>query len=83
MRSEVDRLLDQIDNRFLKIVHVMLKTYMDEKEGVVGAYPNGNPITQEELEANIERSEEQYKKGQYISVEELDQKSKKWVQGTK
>ncbi|MEM1217179.1 MAG: hypothetical protein AAGJ82_15900, partial [Bacteroidota bacterium] len=52
IRAEIDNLLDVVQNKdetFLKVVHAMLGTYVQEKEeAVVGYKIDGTPIGSEE-----------------------------------
>lgn len=47
IRSEIEEMLNQLDDRFLKAIHVMLKTYVKEKpvDPIIGYDVDGQPCT--------------------------------------
>lgn len=83
LKADVLRYLDKIDDNLLQAIHAMLSTYIKKQDEIVGYHPDGQPMTLIELKESIQMSEEQYKKGQYVSAEELDKKSKEWLNRTK
>ncbi|MEZ5041283.1 MAG: hypothetical protein R2828_15405 [Saprospiraceae bacterium] len=71
MRSEVDSLLNKVDERFLKVVHAMLEAYVAELGEVVGYEPGGNPITAADLIARAEASNRDIEAGRVYDLEEV------------
>ncbi len=48
LKEELQKYINQADERFLKVVHAMMKEYVGDLK-VVGANPGGDPISKEEL----------------------------------
>lgn len=76
LKTDIHKYLDQVDETFLKVIHSMLNTYVEEKkqEGVILGYDiNGNPryvkdmkkIYEREIKVAIENDE-------YINLEDLE-----------
>lgn len=61
----------------------MVEAYVEDENRIVGYEPKGDPITLSALKASVKLSEEQYEKGQYITVEELDKRSQEWLSRTR
>ena len=55
----------------------MITTYTQEDE-IVGVSIHGEPLTQKDLETQIEKGEKQINKGEFYSIQELENISKEW-----
>lgn len=85
LRSEIELFLGQAkDESFLKAVYAMLNTYVSEKvEGpVIGYDVDGTPIHASALGEELDKEVEAAREGNYITAEELENRSKKWMEGT-
>lgn len=79
VRKAVHSYIDQIDDNFLKVVHAMLETHIDNQTNeVVGYEPNGDPITLAVLKERVKQSEEDYKNGNYVTLEQLEKEMEEW-----
>jgi len=86
IRASLHQNIDQIDDRFLRVLYVMTATYLKEQEDAllesqVNAIPpneSWSPMTEEELLARLSKSTEQIKKGNYQSLEDLKNESEQW-----
>lgn len=81
IRNELHRLIDQIDERFLKAIHSMVSVYQAEEP--IGYDVDGAPIYGSELAEKLDKEVEEAKKGNYITIEELEKRSEKWITPTK
>ncbi|MEN0005691.1 MAG: hypothetical protein AAF798_16195 [Bacteroidota bacterium] len=77
LRQQVHQYVDQLDDAFLQIVHSMLDTYAKQQVPLMRI--PGVPSTDEEIMDTIEQSEAQIERGEYYSVEELEQKVEQWL----
>lgn len=75
MRDEIHRMVDSLDESKLKLVYSQLK---DDDEKIVGYRADGTPMSLRDLKDRVQRSEEQYEKGQYKTVRQLREESKNW-----
>ena len=80
LRAEIDALMDQVDGAFLKVVHAMLDTYVNEKESAetIGYDIKGNPILAEEVGQEYAKRVEAMKAGQKTSIEDLKKEAAEW-----
>ena len=79
LRSRIDDFLNQVDENFLKVVHAMLETQIENQASqVVGYEPNGDPITLAQLKERVKQSEEDYKNGNYVTLEQLEKEMEQW-----
>ena len=83
MRQALHKRIDQIDEKFLKAVYAMVVAYLDEEDPIVGYEVDGRPIYASLLREELEKEVENAERGNYISAEELDKKSRAWLQPTK
>lgn len=81
IRTELHKLIDQIDERFLMAVYSMVSVYQGENP--IGYKTDGTPIFGSALGKELDKEVENAKQGQYISVEELEERSKQWMARTK
>ncbi|MEL6717826.1 MAG: hypothetical protein AAFO82_00750 [Bacteroidota bacterium] len=77
IKADLYQSIEQLDEKFLKAVYAMVKTYT-AKEEIIGYHLNGMPITQNELEEQIQIGEEQIQEERYVSTEELKAKRDLW-----
>jgi len=84
IRSQIDNYLEELDESFLKFVHSMLATYVTEqKEYIIGYDINDKPVTANTAKAQYEKDLQQVKKGKYVTLEDVREKSKQWLKPTK
>lgn len=67
--------ISQADDHFIQLVYQMIKR---DKKGIVLHTTEGKPLTPEQYKAEIDEARKQYEKGDYITQQELEQKTKNW-----
>lgn len=80
--------IEQADESFLRILYAMTEAYAsehleerqitDEMIMAVPADPSLKQLTEEELLARLEEGSVQVKKGDYITIDELEEEVKEW-----
>lgn len=88
IKAEIKRYLEQVeDERFLKVVHSMLDTYLkessEEEDPIIGYEVDGTPITTSTFLEQAEESMAEVKRGEYTTLEELEKESEEWLNRTK
>lgn len=86
IRAEIDRYLDFVkDERFLKVVHSMLNTYIKEQETepVVGYETDGTGVRASTFVEQADAAVAAARAGSGISAEELDKQSEQWLKRTR
>ncbi len=79
IRAELHRLIDQLDERFLKAVFMMVSVYQKpEKDPLEDLMVPGLPGTEEEIETSIEKAEEQIASEEYYTIDEVREKATQW-----
>lgn len=86
IRAALHQRIDQIDDRFLRVMYVMAETYLKEKEeseleakiDSIAPAPEWKPMTEEELMARLEEASAQIERGEYLTLDELEKESRKW-----
>lgn len=88
LRSKIDGFLNQVDDNFLKVVHAMLETYVEEKPkdeeltdeqiGAIVAAADHQPMTKAELISEIEEGNAQIERGEFITIDELEKEMEQW-----
>ena len=82
IRAELHELIDQMDERFLQAVYLMVSTYQG-KDPVIGYDLDGVPRTASELTKILDEEVALARQGDYIPIEEFQKQSAKWSQSTK
>ncbi|MBX2873052.1 MAG: hypothetical protein KTR30_13150 [Saprospiraceae bacterium] len=83
MKEVVLRQLEEADEKLLRMIHAMIEAYQTEDDPVISYDVHGNPRRASELQAILDKEVGEARKGNYISIDELDEKSKEWVKPTK
>ncbi|MEN0006164.1 MAG: hypothetical protein AAF798_18580 [Bacteroidota bacterium] len=88
LRTQIHHQLEKVqDERFLKVIHSMLDTYMEgQEEEEIGRIiesmppPPGleMPETKEELMAELDEANAQIERGEYITLEDLEKEMEQW-----
>lgn len=82
IRSEIDSYLDLVkDENFLRVVHSMLGTYVEQQEGIILGYrvDTGEPVHAGQAEEEFDQILKEVEKGDYITIEDLiKEKSASW-----
>jgi hypothetical protein len=77
VREELQKFFNQADERFLKVVHAMMKEYVRDLK-VVGYNPDGVPLSKEELIIRARLSNQAIQKRKIKSVKQIRKDSKSW-----
>lgn len=85
MRSESHQILDQVDDRFLEVVHAMLQAYARQAVEPVVSYDavSGTPRTASEFTALLDGEVASVRRGEYMTIEDFKKESAKWGQRIK
>ncbi|MEM6261364.1 MAG: hypothetical protein AAGI38_02570 [Bacteroidota bacterium] len=83
VRKQIDQYLDQVDENFLMVVHAMLETHVEQEQAIVSYDIDGTPRTAEELSKILNERVKAAERGEYITLEELREKSNAWLKRTK
>ena len=84
MRAELHKLIDQVDERFLKAVYVMVNAYQKEEEDPIAGYDiHDSPKRASEMMAKYEAGIAAVEQGDFITIEELEEKSQQWLSRTR
>lgn len=84
VKTQIHRYLEKVeDEKFLRVVHAMLHTYVEEQQNIVGYHANGEPLSIEAAKAKYEEGMAAYKRGESKSLESVKAASKSWLKSTK
>ncbi|MEX2370889.1 MAG: hypothetical protein WD578_07775 [Bacteroidales bacterium] len=75
IKKEVQSYIDKADDRFLKMVHALAKSYEDEEEDY--SLP-GPPMNVETYRKMILRASDKAKAGHYTTSEDLEKEMELW-----
>ena len=70
-RQYLHQRIDELDDKFLRVLHAMVEAYVTEQEEVVGYETGGNPITAADLIARAEASNQDIEAGRVHNLEEV------------
>ncbi|MEM9261098.1 MAG: hypothetical protein AAGA62_15755 [Bacteroidota bacterium] len=84
MRTESQQILERIDERFLAAVYALLRTYDEpSQEPIVGYEIDGTPVTASRFLQQADEAMAAVDRGEYTTIEELEEESKKWLERTR
>ncbi len=79
LKAEVYQLIDRLDEPFLKVVHSMLDTYVQQQEDpIVGYDLEGQPLHANEANEVYGKRVAAMKAGQKTSIEDLQKEAATW-----
>ena len=79
IRTEIHEMVNGLDDQFLKVVHSMLNTYVEQKkDSVMGYRSNGDSIIAKESVEVYNQRVEAIDSGEFTSLEDLKKASEKW-----
>lgn len=86
LRNALHSRIDQIDERFLKVMFAMTETYIKEQKDAELATKieektpteSWKPLTEEELINRLEESSAQYKRGDFKDIDDVEKDAKQW-----
>lgn len=85
MKLEIPLLLEQVEDNFVEAIHTLLKTHhaakQEEDAPLIGYDMEGKPQfnSVEEMLDEFDRRVDNMKAGNYITVDQLDERSKTWI----
>ena len=74
IREEIHEYLQNADDRFLTLIHGMVKA----DQAILGYKPDGTSITKEEMIARAERSERDISEGGVKTASQIWEEMKSW-----
>ncbi|KAB2808678.1 SurA N-terminal domain-containing protein [Phaeocystidibacter luteus] len=79
LRNKLHEYVNKADDHVLRIMSAVFEKYnRADSENVVAYTIEGEPLTVSEYRKEIEEAEEQIKRGEYITQEELKREVDKW-----
>ena len=82
LRLELHQLIDRVDDQFVQAVHGIVKAYVSKDE-IIGYEINGDPIYADQFREFADNAIKEMKEGKSgISIEELKERSTKWLKAT-
>lgn len=79
LKTQIHEYFDAVkDETFLKVVHSMLNTYLQEQQNTVGYRSDNQAIIQDELIKNLQESEATIERGAFLTIDELMVEAEKW-----
>lgn len=79
LKAEVHQMIDLLDEPFLKVVHSMLDTYVQQQiDPIVGYDIEGNPLYASEAIESYAKRVSDMQAGQKTSVEDLRKEAATW-----
>lgn len=75
LKEEIGQYILHADDRFLQLVHGMIKA---DQTSTVGYQPDGTPINKQDLINRAKASEEDIKEGRVKSLKVLKEEVKNW-----
>ena len=79
IRSEIHQIIDQLDESFLKVVHSMLGTYVEQKKDeIIGYDGNENPLYASIAKKEYEQRIARMNAGDFTMIEEVKNESAEW-----
>ena len=83
IREALKKHIDDADDRLLRMIIALIEAYHDEEDPIISYDVKGNPRRASELRALLREQVEAARKGRFITIDELDEKSKEWLSDTK
>jgi len=85
MKADLHRYVDQLDDKFVVIVHSMVTAYIEQQgeDTIIGYDIEGNPLFASVAKREFKARLEAIDRGEYITLEDLEKESETWLSDTK
>ncbi len=70
--------LHQLNEEFISELYQKINSFVKEENPVVGYSASGKPISKKQLISGLKEAEKQIERGEYTTIEELEEESEKW-----
>lgn len=77
-RDYIHSHLHQANENFINEVYQKMRSTLEGNNPIVGYGASGEPLKKSQLIADIKEAEAQIERGEYLSIEELEQESSQW-----
>ena len=82
IKEVLHRRIEEVDERFLKVMYAMAETYMEEigdaKLAAICKDGDYKPMTKAELLSEIAEANTDIENGNYVTIEELEKEMERW-----
>lgn len=86
IKENLHRQIEQVDDRFLRVMSVMATAYLKEQEdaaleaeiNAIPPNPDWKPMTEEQLMARLAEGSAQIERGEYSTIEEVRKEAELW-----
>lgn len=85
-RATLHQRIDELDEKFINAVYDIVEAYVEkeEEDPILGYDPvDGTPKRASQMREELRKEVEAGRRGEYITLEQLREKSDQWLQGTK
>ncbi len=84
-RETLRQRMDELDEKFINAIYAMVEAYVQEKEDpIIGYDPiDGTPKRASRMREELKEEVEAGRRGEYITLEQLREKSDQWLQDSK
>lgn len=77
-RDYIHSHLHKLDEELVHEMYIKIRARLDKDDPIIGYDATQNPIRRSQLVKDINESEEQIKKGEYLTIDELEKESETW-----
>ena len=77
-RDYIHSHLHLIDEKVINQLYQKMYSELEENDTIVGYDPYGKPIKKQQVLADLIEAEKQIDRGEYMTLEELEEDSKTW-----
>jgi len=79
IKSEIHQIVDRLDESFLKVVHSMLDTYIQQQDNLIIGYDlEGEPLNAGKAKKEYGKRLAKIKKGEFSTVDQVARESTEW-----
>ena len=82
IKETIVQQLDEADEKLIRMIYAMMEVYQKEDDPVISYDIHGNPRRASELKKLLDKEVVDVKKGNYLTMNELEEKSKEWIKPT-
>jgi hypothetical protein len=79
IKTEILQQIATADDKLLRMIHAIIEAYNSADDPIISYDVHGNPRKASELVSLLDQQVEEVRKGNYITLEELQEKSEHWI----
>ena len=78
VKEQIQKYIDQADERMIRAIYAMLQNYFDQEEEIVAFTVNGKPLTKKDMLDTLNQAVTDVENGKGLTSDDIRKEKKNW-----